>query len=305
MSSEHASSSPLAALSAGLADTVASTAGSVVTVYGRRRLPATGILWDTGVIVSASHVVEQDETVSIGLPDGSKVDASVAGRDRGSDIVVLRAETGSAVPFSRDTAAVRVGELALAIGRASLDSPQATLGAVSTVGGAWRTIRGARVGGFVRAELTMLPGFSGGPLVSAGGTLVGMNTSALGRDGGLTIPVAAMEPIVSELLAHGKLRRGYLGIASQVVEISSPVREKLSLDQDRGLLVVHVEPDGPAESAGILMGDVLLGIGGEAVTDTATLQEQLGGDTVDTEQTVQLLRGGEVTEVTVTVGSKA
>lgn len=294
----------LSSFSDGLADAVAHAAASIVTVHGRRRLPASGIVWDAQTIVTASHVVERDDNLTIDLPDGTNVPATLVGRDHGSDLVVLSADLGGVAPLTRAANPARVGQLALAVGRAGSDGVRATLGAISTVGGAWRTINGSKVSGYVRAELTMLPGFSGGPLVSTAGELIGLNTSALGRDGGITLPVSAIEPIVADLREHGRLRRGYLGIASQGVDIPASLVETVATGQARGLLIVHVEPDGPASTAGLLLGDVLLAVSGQPVTDTGTLQEQLGPETVGTALVTRVLRGGAIMDLTVTVGTR-
>ncbi len=294
----------LSTLSEGMADAVAHAASAIVTVNGRRRLPASGIVWDAQTVVTASHVVERDDNLTIGLPDGTTVPATLVGRDHGSDLVVLSAELGGIAPIARAAHPARVGQLALAIGRAGSDGVRATFGAISTVGGAWRTINGSKVSGYVRAELTMLPGFSGGPLVSTAGELIGLNTSALGRDGGITLPVSAIEPIVADLREHGRLRRGYLGIASQSVDIPASMVETVATGQAHGLLIVHVEPDGPAHTAGLLLGDVLLTIDGQPVTDTGTLQEQLGPETVGTALGARTLRGGAIMDLTITVGTR-
>lgn len=297
-------SDALTTLSEGIADAVAHAAAGIVTVNGRRRLPASGIVWDAQTVVTASHVVERDDNLTIGLPDGTTVPATLVGRDHGSDLVVLSAELGSVTPLARAAHSARVGQLALAIGRAGSDGVRATFGAISTVGGAWRTINGSKVSGYVRAELTMLPGFSGGPLVSTAGELIGLNTSALGRDGGITLPVSAIEPIVADLRAHGRLRRGYLGIASQSVDIPASLVETVATGQARGLLIVHVEPDGPASTAGLLLGDVLLAIDGQPVTDTGSLQEQLGPETVGTALGARVVRGGAIMDLSITVGTR-
>lgn len=304
MSSPNPAADSVSAFSEGLADAVAHAATSIVTVNGRRRLSASGIVWDATTVVTASHVVERDDDLTIGLPDGTTVPATLVGRDHGSDLVVLSAELGGVSPLTRAASPARVGQLALAIGRAGSDGVRATLGAVSTVGGSWRTINGSKVSGYVRAELTMLPGFSGGPLVSVSGELLGLNTSALGRDGGITLPVSAIEPIVADLREHGRLRRGYLGIASQGVDIPAGMVETVATGQARGLLIVHVEPDGPAAHAGMLLGDVLLAVGGQPVTDTGSLQEQLGPETVGTELGARVLRGGGIMDLTLTVGTR-
>ncbi|HEV2529522.1 MAG TPA: trypsin-like peptidase domain-containing protein [Thermomicrobiales bacterium] len=294
----------LAALSDGLADAVARAAAGTVTVYGRRRLPASGIAWDATTVITASHVVERDDDLTIGLPDGFRVPATLVGRDHGSDLAVLSAELTGVTPLDHAAATFRVGQLALAIGRAGTDDLRATFGAISTVGGAWRTINGNEVGGFVRAELTMLPGFSGGPLVTVGGQLIGMNTSAIGHDGGLTLPHSAIAPIATELREHGKVRRGYLGVATRTVDIPESLREGSDEVVGRGLMVVHVEQNGPSAGAGLVLGDVLLAIGGQAVSDAESLQRQLGPETVGHAVQVRLLRGGAVTEIPVTVGTR-
>ncbi len=304
MSVPDSSAELLAALSNGLADAVARAAAGTVTVYGRRRLPASGIAWDATTVVTASHVVERDEDITIGLPDGTRVPATLVGRDHGSDLAVLSAELTGVTPLAHAGTAARVGHLALAVGRAGTDDLRATFGSISTVGGTWRTINGNEVAGFVRAELTMLPGFSGGPLVTVGGELIGMNTSAIGHDGGLTLPVNAIAPIAAELREHGKVRRGYLGVATRTVDVPESLRGGADDAQGRGLMVVHVEPDGPAGGAGLVLGDVLLAIGGQAVSDAESLQRQLGPETVGQPVQVQLLRGGAVTEISVTVGTR-
>ena len=294
----------LRTLSDGMADAVAHAATGIVTVNGRRRLPASGIVWDAQTVVTASHVVERDDNLTVGLPDGTTVPATLVGRDHGSDLVVLSAELGGVTPIPRAAHPARVGQLALAIGRAGSDGVRATFGAISTVGGAWRTINGSKVAGYVRAELTMLPGFSGGPLVSTAGELIGLNTSALGREGGITLPVSAIEPIIADLREHGRLRRGYLGIASQSVDIPAGLVETVATGQARGLLIVHVEPDGPAHTAGLLLGDVLLAVNGQPVTDTGSLQEQLGPETVGAALSARVLRGGAIMDLNITVGTR-
>jgi S1-C subfamily serine protease len=180
----------------------------------------------------------------------------------------------------------------------------ASFGVVSTVGGSWRAHRGGTVEGYIRADVAMLPGFSGGPLVDVEGNILGLNSSTLGRGGGLTIPSTAIDTIVNSLRSHGKVRRGFLGIGAQAVGINPRLAGELGLDQERGLVVVSIEPDGPAERDGLLLGDVIVAIAGLPVGTVEELQDRLSGDLVGTPVPIRLVRGGALTEATVTVGER-
>ncbi len=295
----------LARLSDELATAVERAAAGTVTVYARTRLPATGMIWSgDGLIVTAHHVIEQPEEITVGLPDGRAVKADLVGRDPGSDIALLRARVSDLTPVVRSQAAARPGNLVLAIGRPGSSGPMASFGVVSAVGGAWRTHRGSTVEGYIRADVAMLPGFSGGPLVDGEGHVLGMNSSTLGRGGGLTIPVAAIESIVASLLAHGKVRRGYLGIGAQAVGLNPRLAQSLGLTQERGLVIVSLESDGPAERDGLMLGDVIVAIDGVPVTSVEELQDRLTGDVVGRAVPVRIIRGGEVRDVPVTVGER-
>ena len=180
----------------------------------------------------------------------------------------------------------------------------ASLGVVGAVGGPWRTFRGTEVEGYLRSDTTFYPGFSGGPLVDAEGRVVGMNSSRLGRGAGLTVPVGALARIATDLLAGGKVRRAYLGVSSQVARLPAALAA-LVAGRETGLLIVAVEPGSPAEAAGILLGDILVEFGGEPVTDTDSLQAQLGPGRIGQATPVAVLRGGELKTLSVSVGERA
>ncbi|MGH6643710.1 MAG: S1C family serine protease [Bradyrhizobium sp.] len=149
----------------------------------------------------------------------------------------------------------------------------------------------------------MLPGFSGGPLVTAAGEIAGLNTSLFGRLGGITIPNDVIIPIVDSLLTHGKVRRGFLGVGLQTVRL--PEAQATAAGQTEGLLAVNIEADGPADAAGLLIGDILLSIAGSAVTSVESLQESLTGDLIGVDTPVTLFRGGVLTTISVNVGDRA
>ena len=295
---------PVVAFSEALADAVAKAAKSTVTVNARRRFPASGIIWSAdGVIATADHVIEREETISVVFADGSESPAKIAGRDPGSDIAVLRVERSGLTPIERGGTA-RVGHPVLAVGRPQAGEPMASFGVVGTIGGAWRTHRGGQVEGYLRADATFYPGFSGGPLVDAGGRVLGLNSSRLGRGAGLTIPIAAVARVVEALLATGRIKRGYLGIGSQVVHLAPALAAKAG-GQENGLLVVGVEEGSPAEQAGLLTGDILVKMAGAGLTDTGDLQGLLGPESVGKPAALTTLRGGEIREVQVTVGERS
>ena len=305
MSSTLSSSSLIASLSDELAEAVERAGAGVVTVDARRRLPATGIVWSTdGQIVTANHVVERDEEIGIGLPDGRSANATLVGRDPGSDLALLRIDAADLTPPTRSATEPRVGNLALAIGRPGPSGAMASLGVISAVGGPLRLHGGTSLERWVRADVAMLPGFSGGPLVDAGGNLIGLNSSTLGRSGQLTIPAASIDATIASLLEHGRVRRGYLGVGAQAVRLPDVIARALDSGQEHGLLIVSVETGGPAESAGLMLGDVIVTVDGAEVGQVEQLQERLTGDRVGRTIPVRVVRGGEPRDVGVTVGER-
>ena len=297
------SSSLLAGVSDELAGAVDRGGAGVVRVDARRRLPASGILWSAdGLVVTANHVVERDDEIGIGLPDGREAAAKLVGRDPGIDVAVLRIDAADLAPLPRASQEPRVGHLSLALGRPGPSGVMASFGVISSVGGPLHLRGGAVLERFVQADVAMLPGFSGGPLIDASGSLIGLNTSTLGRTGGLTVPAFAIDATVATLVAHGRVRRGYLGVGAQAVRL--PQALATSLGQEQGLLIVSVEADGPADRAGLILGDVLLAIDGGAVGQVEQLQERLSGDRVGREVAVKVVRGGEPREIAVTIGER-
>ncbi len=302
MSAESSSSKGgLAALSTELADAVERAGRSVVTVEARRRVPGSGIVWPAGgVIVTADHVLERQEEIVVVFAGGERVSATVAGRDPGSDIAILRPEsTPAAAAELAPAESIRVGSLALAVGRAGAGLPGASFGIISAVGGSWRTGRGGTLDGYLRADLTLYPGFSGGPLVDSLGRVLGVNSSHLAGGQSIALPATVVSGLVQTLLTHGRIRRGFLGVTSRPVEIPANLKEKLALSQPSGLLVMGVEAETPAEKAGLMIGDVLLGINGQEVGHPEALQAALGAEVVGKQVTARVLRGGESKDVSV------
>ncbi|MCB0201039.1 MAG: trypsin-like peptidase domain-containing protein [Anaerolineae bacterium] len=293
----------LTALSNGLADTVEAAGQSIVRVDARDRMPATGIVWSAdGLIVTSHHVVQRDDSISVGLPDGSAVAATLVGRDPTTDVALLQADASGFTPASWvDASDLKVGHLVLALGRPGR-TVQATLGVVSALGDAWRTGAGGAIDRYLQTDVVMYAGFSGGPLVNVAGRVAGLNSSALARGVSVTLPAATVRRVVETLLAHGKVRRGYLGVSTQRVRLPDTLVEQLG--QETGLLIGAVVPDSPAERAGLFLGDTIVAVAGEPVRHHDDLLAKLSGDRVGQPVPIRIVRGGQVSDVAVVVGER-
>ena len=251
-------------------------------------------------MVTAAHVLERDTDLSITAPDGGQQSARLVGRDPASDLAVLSVANAGLHPAERaQLEEPRPGNLALAVGRPGTPEPIASFGAISSVGGAWRTAQGGLLDAYIRADVALLPGLSGGALVDAGGELLGMLSAHLAGGDPVAIPANTLDGIVERILSGGSLRRAYLGVSSQPVELQELLRRSLGIEQTMGLMLLGLEPDAPAERAGLLLGDILLSIGGRAVEDGEALQMALGPAAIGTPTGVRIIRGGQVREVTV------
>jgi S1-C subfamily serine protease len=259
---------------------------------------ASGIVWSAdGVIVTAHHVVENDEKISIGLPNGDKVKASLVGRDPSTDLAVLRAEAKDlTVPSWAEPGEVRVGHLALALGRPG-DDVQATLGVVSALMQSERENKH-----FVQTDVVMYPGFSGGPLVNVTGQVIGLNSSTLFRGISAAIQTPTLKHVVDSLLKHGKMRRGYLGVGVQPARLPASVAEQVG--QKTGALIVSVEANSPAEKGSLFLGDTIVGLGGQPVEDMDGLIAALSAVGIGASVPVKIVRGGQVHELPVTIGER-
>jgi len=296
---------PLTALSNDLAAAVDTVGRSVVAIHARRRIPASGVVWQPGVVVAAHHTIQRDDDISVTLHDGTTAAATLAGRDPSTDLAVLRLPDGtaSAPPVAPSAETPRVGQLVLALGRPG-SSVTASLGIVSALGGEWRTWQGGTIDRFVRLDVAVYDGFSGGPLVDATGRVAGINTSGLARATALTVPSATVSRIAGQLLARGHIARGWLGIATQPVRLPAALQRSLGTQAEAGLVVVNVEPDSPADRGGLLIGDILLALDDRAVSDPGDVLGALGGDRIGQPAALQVARGGRAERLTVTVGER-
>ena len=293
----------LGALSNGLADAVAKVEPAVIRVYGRRRRSASGVAYADGLVLTASHSVERDEDLSVGLPDGGTRAARLLGRDPSTDLAVLEVEGLGVGAAAAAEGEVRVGQIALAVGRpARGEGIRASLGIVSAVGGPLRMGRGARLERYVQTDATPYLGLSGGPLVDAKGDVLGVLTAAFGRGAAFAVPAGLAWPVAGKLAKGGSIKRGYLGIVSQPVRL--PESQRVGLTQKGGLLVVGVEDGSPAGEGGVLLGDIIATLDGQPVEDTEDLLMLLTGERIGSEVPVRVVRGGELATVRLTVGER-
>ena len=304
---QHGSGDALVAFSNDLAAAVERAGRSTVSIHARRRIPSSGIHWRPGVVVAANHTVRKDEEITVTLGGGETVAATLAGRDPGTDLAVLRLAGGAAnapVADVADAAALAVGRLVLAVGRPGDAGVTASLGIISALGPEWRTWHGGRIDRFVRLDVAVYDGFSGGPLVDAAGRVLGLNSSGLARGAALAVPAATVERVATQLLEKGRVARGYLGLGMQPARLPESLRQSLGLAGEGALLVVSVESGGPADRVGILLGDVLVALDGTLVQEPGDVLALLGPERVGTTMTARLVRGGAETTRTVTVGER-
>jgi S1-C subfamily serine protease len=294
----------LESLSTELATAVEAGGRAVVAIHARRRIPASGVQWRAGVIVATNHTIQRDDNITVTLPDGTTAAVTLAGRDASIDLAVLRlAGQSLATAQLRLDPSPSVGEFVIALGR---PGPRLTAswGVVSSVAGPWRTWHGAEIDSLLRLDLSIYDGFSGGPLIDAAGRVLGINTSGLARGTPVTIPVATVERTAGELLERGTIRRAYLGIGTQPVRVPQSLARRLELKNTVGLLIASVDPGGPADRDGVLLGDILLALDGAAVSDPTDVLAKLGGDRVGRPIAARVIRGGEVKTLQVTPGER-
>ena len=299
-------SSAIAKFSDELSTAAAQAGSSVVTVFARRRLPSSGILWRPGVIVTAYHTVQREEEISVFLPDGKRVPAQLAGSDPGTDLAVLKVEsTETQLPQFGDPTHLKLANLVIALGRTRAGNLVASSGIIGGIGGETRTWRGGRIDQSIRLDLNLYPGFSGGPLVSVEGKVLGVNTSGLGRGRAMTIPVVTVNRTVDELLKKGYIARPYLGVAMQPVRIPESERGKLKSSPAGGLIVLHVEGGSPADMAGIVLGDVIVELQGRPALEMGNIRGVLATSNIGDTVGVTILRAKEPKELAIKLAERA
>ncbi len=298
-----------------LADAVEKASSSIVAVNARRRRTSSGIHWRKNLIITADHTIQQDEEITVVLPDGKAIAAAIAGRDSTLDLAVLRLET-SDLPTAEivDSTQTKVGQIVLAVSRSAEGSTSASMGIVSSISGGWlgrpehyRHGRRDKVKGtiaqLIQPALMMYPGFSGGALINPEGQVIGINTAGA-RHLPLTIPAVMVDRALDQLLQTGRIARGYLGLGMQAIRLPDVLCRSLNLSNPGGVIIVSVEPNAPADVAGVLLGDILVALNESAIDDVSDVHALLSSEQVGQPLTAKIIRGGGLTELTVTVGER-
>lgn len=293
-------STTLAALSTELGDTVEKLRRTMVRVEGRQRLPASGWLWsEDGLVVTANHVVRREDGIHVAFDGKDRQKAEIIGRDPQRDLIVLKTsmEGVTAQPTSTSSE-TKVGHLVLALGMPG-NSVMATMGILS----ATDSSQGRGGGdGFLQTDVVMYPGFSGGPLVSSDGKVLGMNTSGLARGLSLAVPADRIATSVAAIIDHGSVRQGYLGVSLQPVRLSAAFEKELS--QSSGLMIVGVEEDSPASHHGLVQGDVIVGFNKQPIRHLDDLFVLLSDEQIGKEARLTVIRAGALSEHGVEIGAR-
>ena len=292
-------------LSNQLAGAVERGAESIVAVHARPQLASTGVHWRDGLVVTTNGTVRRDRDITVTLPSGKRIEASLQGRDPSTDVAVLRIATG-VLPVATlgDAGVLRPGNLVLALARLDDSGARAAFGAVSVVGGAWRPWGGGEIDRLILSDVNLYPGFGGGPHVDPSGQVLGINSGRLSRPYATTQPAETVNRVIGQLASRGYVRRGYLGATMQPVELQQQLRSRLGLDRGGALLVVSIEPDGPSAAGGLLVGDVIMAIAGKPVAEPEDVLKALDGDTVGRTLPLELVRGGRLEQVEVLIGER-
>ena len=277
---------------------------AVVALQPAEAHTASGVIWQKGVVVASNHAARGDE-VAVLLPGGKSAVARTKGRDPGTDLAIFSLEgEETGVATLGDAKQLHVGQLVLALARTRRGNLTASSGIISGLMEEWQTWQGGQIDRFIRPDLTLYRGYSGGPLVNARGEVVGINTAGLRRGTPITIPSSTVSRVVAELLAKGHVERPYLGVALQPVALPEEMRTKLNLGGRYGLLLAHVESDSPAAAAGLMLGDIVVEIGGKPIAQRHDLRWLLGKEKVGERVPVGIVRSGEKKEVSVTLGDR-
>src|SRR5712692_8811059 len=286
-----------------MADAVERVAPALVLVSGRQGRAASGVVYAQDLVLTADHVLEREEDLSIQTHDNRTLPAQFAGRDLATDLAVLRVANLGLQAAAAASEPARVGQLVLAVGRAENEGPMASVGIVSAVGGPLRLARGATLERYIRTDAIPYPGFSGGPLINTQGAVIGVITTGLVNGAAFAIPADIAWSIAEILANQGYIKRGYLGISSQLVEI--PAAQRGGRTQEHGLLIVKVDENSPAQKGGVLLGDIIVSLDGKVLSDTEDLQASLTGDRVGKTVPVEVIRGGALQTLQVTIGQRS
>ncbi len=291
----------LTELSNDIADAVAAASPSVVQVLGHRR-PVSGLVYKKDVALTMMSGIGREDGLQVCRADGHAVGAELLGWDPATGLAVLRATGLDATPIAVSAATVRVGHIAIALGRSWSNVITASAGIIAVIGGPLQTGRRQMIDQVFRTTAPMHDGFAGGAFLDAGGGLIGIATTRSIRGLGVVIPTSIAWKAAASVMEHGRSKRGYLGVAGQSVEL--PEHQRGGTGRERGMLTMAVTPDGPAARGGVLVGDVLMAFDGTPLESPDDLLDLLMTTGAGRPARLQVLRGGALTDLNITVGER-
>ncbi len=292
------SDNSFSALSDALQSAVAAAAPVAAGIEWGGRGQVSAIAWRPGVLVTSEQSLPDSETYTAVLHGGRRVPATLAGRDPSTNLAVLRAEMDA--PALTHGEPGGVGALVLAVGSDGAGGATARLGGIEVLGPAWESQRGGKIDRLMRVNVRIGPGAEGGPVIDARGALLGMSTFGP-RRGVMVIPSATIARGVEQLLANGRMARGWLGVGLHPVELPADIAQRSGAES--GLMVVSFADAAPASGV-LLPGDIILAIGQTSVSHPRAVAGLFGPETVGTAMRLSLVRGGVVMDVTVTIGAR-
>lgn len=292
-------------LSKELAEATAKAGAFTVAVHTESRGSSSGIIWRPGVIVTAEHALQHDEGVQITLADGQTAEAKLVGRDPSTDVAVLKSEAAkSPAPEFAGADALQPGNVALVVGRTRASGSVAALAFVSMVAKERRAWGGGLLAPYVRLDVALQRTGVGGAVIDPEGRVTGLATPKFAQVGALALPVAIINRVVDALLQKGRIPRGYFGLGLQPVRLPENLRETLQHKQKTAVMVLEVEPSGPAHNAGVVIGDILVAINGKPVARLEDVWTHLIGESIGQSVTARFLRGGVPQDLSITIAER-
>jgi S1-C subfamily serine protease len=297
---------PLTTLSEALVERARRAQPLVVRIAAEGRPIRSGTLWRKDVVVASEQALPDVDEVRVTLADGGSFAARLAGRDPGTNVVVLRLD-GTPDPSPLAATDPHPGALALAFGAEEYGVAM-RLGVVHSVGPAWHSRAGGRIDRRITLDMVLSEREEGGPVFDAAGGLLGIST--LGpRRRVMVIPRVTVEGVLEPLLSKGRVERGWLGLSLQPVLVPEELRSEASQSRafqmmSRALMIMGVAKDSPAGQAGVLTGDILVTLGGEPVSRPASVAQRLGPESVGHPIELRLLRAGKILSLVATVAAR-
>lgn len=297
-------SAELIELSNTLAQTTEKAAAFTVAVHTETHGSSSGVIWRPGIVVTAEHALRRDEEIKLTLPDGRIVAAELAGRDPLTDLAVLKCPEANPAAAFGEADSLKPGSLALVVGRTRASGPVAALGVVSLVTAERRSWTGGSLSPYIRLDVGLQPTAVGGAVVDAPGRIVGIATPRFARFGAIAIPAPLIHRLVDTLLQKGRIPRGYLGIGLQTVRLPEALRNSLQRKEKTAAILLEVAPEGPANKAGLVIGDILVSLDGESVARFEDVQSHLHAENIGKPLRAKVVRGGAVQEFSITVAER-